>query len=161
MIDMINTRRSVRKFTQESLPEDAIDRVLEAAMNAPSAMNEQAWQFVILSGDRLEDFLAINKNSPKGAPAGILVCGDLEAANGDYWIQDCSAATENILLAAHSLGLGSVWTTVFPDAVGPIRSLLGLPDSIIPFSYTPVGHAQKKPLYKSRYDRAKVHYNRW
>ncbi|HNV47754.1 MAG TPA: nitroreductase family protein [Spirochaetota bacterium] len=161
MISIINTRRSVRKFTSDTVPEGDIREILEAAMNAPSAMNEQAWQFIVLSGAVLDQFLAINRNTPKGAPIGILVCGDRRTSRDDYYVQDCSAATQNILLAVHAKGLGSVWTTVFPDARKPVAQLLQLPDHVVPFSFTPIGLPATVPNAKSRYDGGKIHYNKW
>ena len=161
MISIINTRRSVRKFKSDQVPDSDIREILEAAMNAPSAMNEQAWQFVVLSGKALEDFLSINSNTPKGAPLGILICGDTDKSRGEYYIQDCSAATQNILLAVHAKGLGSVWTTIFPNARPAVKKLLHLPDHVVPFSFTPIGHPASVPDSKSRYDEKKVHYNTW
>ena len=163
MIEMLNSRRSIRKFKSDDVSEKDIEEVLEAAMNAPSAINEQAWQFIVLSGVVLEEFLKINTNTPIGAPTGILVCQDLrnEKAKG-YAVQDCSAATQNILLAIHGKGLGGVWTTVFPQNMLHIKALLNIPDGVQPFSFVPVGYPLEKSVNpKSRYDAKKVHRNRW
>ncbi len=161
MISIINSRRSVRKFKPDQVPDGDIKEILEAAMNAPSAMNEQAWQFIVLSGKTLNDFLAINSNTPKGAPVGILVCGNLNKSRDDFYLQDCSAATQNILLAAHAKGLGSVWTTIFPDARAALAGLLRLPDHIVPFSFTPIGYPSVAPSAKSRYEENNIHFNQW
>jgi nitroreductase len=161
MISIINSRRSVRKFTSVQVPDEDIKEILEAAMNAPSAMNEQAWSFIVLSGETLGSFLEINANTPKGAPVGILICGDTNKSRDDFYVQDCSAATQNILLAAHAKGLGSVWTTIFPDFRGGVKKLLNLPDHVVPFSFTPIGHPAVVPSPKSRYDESRVHYNAW
>ncbi len=161
MISIINSRRSVRKFKSDQVSDGDVKEILEAAMNAPSAMNEQAWQFVVLREKALDDFLAINSNTPKGAPVGILVCGDLNKSRDDFYIQDCSAATQNILLAVHSKGLGSVWTTIFPDARVAVKKLLELPDHIVPFSFTPIGRPTTMQSAQSRYDEKKVHFNKW
>jgi nitroreductase len=163
MIDMINSRRSVRKFKTDPISEQDLKDVLEAAMNAPSAGNEQAWQFVVLQGEMLQKYLEINTNCPKGASVGILVCqdGQTEKYPG-YAVQDCSAATQNILLAVHAKGLGSVWTTVFPQNVAGTRKLLNLPEQITPFAYMPIGYPETTPVNKaSRYDAARVHHNQW
>ncbi|HYA87757.1 MAG TPA: nitroreductase family protein [Nitrospirota bacterium] len=163
MIELLNSRRSIRKFKSDAVSEKDLQDVLEAAMNAPSAINEQAWQFIILSGSVLEEFLKINTNTPKSAPTGILVCQDLrsEKAKG-YAVQDCSAATQNILLAIHGKGLGGVWTTVFPQNIQRIKALLNIPDAVQPFSFVPVGYPVDKPTKpESRYDAKKVHRNRW
>lgn len=161
MISIINSRRSVRKYKSDQVSDGDIREILGAAMNAPSAMNEQAWQFVVLRGKVFDDFLAINSNTPKGASVGILVCGDLKKSRDDFYIQDCSAATQNILLAVHSKGLGSVWTTIFPEARNAVKRLLQLPDHIVPFSFTPIGHPASSPSAQSRYDEKKVHFNTW
>jgi len=160
---VINTRRSTRKFTPDQVSEADLHDLLEAAMNAPSAVNEQAWQFVVLSGKALEDYLKINANTPKGAPVAILVCQDLAAEKvKGYAVQDCAAATQNILLAAHARGLGSVWTTVFPQNVGKVRGLLGIPDTVVPFSCVPLGRpAGSAPRTGSRFDETKVHRQAW
>jgi nitroreductase len=115
MLEMLNSRRSVRKFKSAAVSEKDLQGVLEAAMNAPSAINEQSWQFIVLGGAVLDEFIKINTNTPKGAPTGILVCQDLrsEKAKG-YAVQDCSAATQNILLAIHEKGLGGVDHCVSP-----------------------------------------------
>jgi len=160
MLNTINTRRSVRKFKPDPVDSQVIKDLLEAAMNAPSAINEQAWQFVVMSGTVLDDFLKINKNTPKGAPVAILVCQDLaaETAKG-YSVQDCAAASQNILLAAHAKGFGAVWTTVFPNNVTAVRTLLNIPDSVLPFSCVPVGRsAEGEKNITSRFDGKKVRY---
>jgi len=163
MVELLNTRRSIRRFKPDPVSEKDVEELLEAAMNAPSAINEQAWQFIVLSGTVLEEFLKINSNTPKGAPVGILVCQDLksEKAKG-YSVQDCSAATLNILLAVHAKGLGGVWTTVFPQNVPHIKALLRIPDGVQPFSFVPLGYPLDKPARsESRYNAKKIHKNRW
>jgi nitroreductase len=163
MLKTINTRRSVRKFKSTPVGEKDIHDLLEAAMNAPSAVNEQAWQFVVMSGNVLDDFLSINSNTPRSAPVAVLVCQDLtaEKAKG-YSVQDCAAATQNILLAAHAKGLSAVWTTVFPDNIKAIRSLLNIPESIQPFSCVPVGYrAESEKDVASRFNDKKVHHQSW
>ncbi len=163
MLKTINTRRSVRKFKSTAVSDKDIHDLLEAAMNAPSAVNEQAWQFVVMSGKVLDDFLAINGNTPKTAPVAILVCQDLaaEKATG-YSVQDCAAATQNILLAAHSKALGTVWTTVFPDNVKAVQALLNIPENVRPFSCVPVGYsAEGEKNTTSRFDEKKIHRQSW
>lgn len=162
MIDTILSRRSVRRWTPETPSRAIIDRVLEAAMNAPSAGNEQAWQFLVLDGETLQKYRLINKNCPTGAPVGILVCCDTRAEKyPGYAPQDCAAATQNILLAVHGLGLGGVWTAVFPDKIAAIRELLDLPVEIVPFSFVPFGTPAAPPASARRFDPARVHFNTW
>jgi nitroreductase len=163
MLKTINTRRSVRKFKPIPVSDKDIHDLLEAAMNAPSANNEQAWQFMVMSGKVLDDFLSINGNTPKSAPVAILVCQDFSAEKAKgYSVQDCAAATQNILLAAHAKGLSSVWTTVFPNNVKAIQSLLNIPGSVQPFSCVPVGYsAEGEKNISSRFNKKKVHFQAW
>ena len=163
MLELLNTRTSVREFKADPVAEQDVQDILEAAMNAPSAVNEQSWQFVVLSGTRLQEFCAINTNTPKGAAVGILVCQDLNAEKAKgYAVQDCSAATQNILLAAHAKGLGGVWATVFAQNAEKLRALLSIPAGIQPFSFIPIGYPARKPVKrKSGFDKKKVHTNTW
>lgn len=163
MLDIINTRRSVRKWKDEPVSPEAIASILEAAMNAPSAGNAQDWDFIVLTGTVLADYLKINGNVPKGSPAGILVCGNTARQKYDgFFLHDCCAATENILLALHALGLGGVWTALFPEAIPATCRLLHLPEQVRPVSFVPFGVPAKKPeAAKSRYDGGKVYHNTW
>ena len=162
MLELIMSRRSVRKFQAKPVAEQDITDLLKAAMNAPSAGNEQAWQFVILQGEQFDAYLDINRNTPKGAPVGILVCEDRQAEKYQgYAVQDCAAAVENILLAAHAKGLGSVWTAVFPNNVAAVKQLLGLPEHVAPFACLPIGYPDQTVNAADRYDAAKVHRNTW
>jgi nitroreductase len=163
MLDTINTRRSVRSWDGRDVDKKDVTDILEAAMNAPSAGNEQAWQFVVLSGKTLADYLSINGNCPKGAPVGILVCGDKKAQKYEgFYLYDCCAAIQNILLAVHTKGLGAVWTAVFPGNDVKTKQLLGLPEHIVPVSFVPIGYPDgKQPPAESRYDTSKVHMNAW
>lgn len=165
MLDIINSRRSVRKFTTQPVSDQDVNEILETAMNAPSAHNEQAWQFIVLTDENVKsEYASFNQNAAyvKNAPVAILVCGDLNAQQFEgYYVQDCSAAVQNILLAIHSKGLGGVWCTVFPDAVEKVKQLLSLPENIVPFAIVPFGYADKMPAYKSRFDASRVHFNKW
>jgi nitroreductase len=136
-------------------------------MAAPSARNEQSWQFVVIDDRRLLDaipryhqFAAMLKE----APLAIAVCGDLRhKAHEEYWQQNCAAATENLLLTAHALGLGAVWLGVYPkeERVAPTKQLLNLPDGIIPMCIVAVGHPAEVKEPANRFDPAKVHRNGW
>jgi nitroreductase len=162
MLRTILTRRSVRRFTTDPVTDAELRDLLRAAMQAPSAVDERAWQFVILSGDVLASYLDLNGNTPRGAPTGILVCCDpgLEKVAG-YAVQDCSAAVMNILLAAHAKGLGAVWTTVFEDHRPAVRALLGIPEAVVPFAFVPIGRPAARPEPADRYDEGRVHRNGW
>ena len=166
-LDAIFTRRSIRKYTDRAVADDLVNELLRAAMAAPSAGNEQAWQFIVIRDRSILD--AIPKFHPysamlKYASVAILVCGDLSREKfKDCWVQDCSAATQNILLAATAKGLGAVWTAIHPmeDRVAGMRNLLGLPEHIIPLSLIPVGFPAEQPGRADRFDASRVHKDRW
>jgi nitroreductase len=166
-LDAIAARRSIRKYTDRPVPDDVVSQLLKAAMAAPSAGNEQAWQFIVIRDRALLD--AIPKFHPysamlKYASVAILVCGDLtlEKYKG-YWVQDCAAATQNLLLAATTMGLGAVWTGVYPaeDRVAGMRKLLNLPEHVIPLSLVPVGYPAEQPAKADRFNPERVHKDRW
>jgi nitroreductase len=166
-MEAILSRRSIRRYTPDPVPEEVIQELLAAAMSAPSASNEQPWQFVVIDDRHLLD--EIPKFHPyagmlKQAPLAIAVCGDLklETMSG-YWIQDCSAATENLLLAAHAKGLGAVWLGVHPreERVNAVRELLGLPEQVRPLCLISIGYPAEQKPPSHRYDASRVHRNRW
>ncbi len=166
-IEAIMTRRSIRKFKDDGIPEQTIRLLLEAAMSAPSAGNEQPWQFVVID-DRaiLDEIPGIHPHTAmlNQAPMAILVCGDisLEKYKG-FWVQDCSAATQNLLLAAHAVGLGAVWTGFFPmeDRVQGMRRLLGLPEHVIPLALVPLGYPDQPSGRQERFRKDRIHRNCW
>ena len=166
-LEAILTRRSVRHYTARPVPEAAVREVLAAAMQAFSAGNEQAWQLVVITERRLLD--AIPRFHPyadmvRQASVAILVCGDLDLEKyKGYWVQDCAAATENLLLAAHARGLGAVWVGVYPkeDRVERMRALLGLPQHVVPMALVPLGYPAERIPPEERYDPARVHRNGW
>lgn len=161
------TRRSVRKFRAQPVADEAIERVLTAAMYAPSAVDKQPWHFVVIDDPQvLAEIPTIHPYAKMAAsaPAAILVCADAELAHGPGYIpQDCAAATQNILIAAHALGLGSVWCGVYsqPDREAGFRRLLSLPESIVPFSLVVIGHPDEQPSQPDRYRSDRVHRNGW
>lgn len=162
-------RRSIRKYTNEAVSDDDLEKLLRAAMAAPSAGNQQSWEFVVIRDrntlNTMTGFHSSGGYNMLGhAPLAIVVCGDLEKQLYEgYWIQDCAAATENILIAAQSLDLGAVWLGVHPreDRVLKIKKLLGLPDNVIPLSIISVGHPAEKKKPSNRYDETRIHINRW
>ena len=163
----ILSRRSIRKYTAEPVPETVINELLEAAMSAPSANNEQPWHFLVINDHRILD--EIPKYHPyssmlEEAPLAIAVCGDLRSEmNEMYWVQGCSAATENLLIAAKAKGLGAVWLGVYPreDRVTGIQKLLGLPEHIKPLNIVPIGYPAETKPPTNRYDSSRIHHNRW
>jgi len=166
-LEAILTRRSIRQFTDQAVSEAVIEDLLRAAMSAPSAGNQQPWQFVVITDRQILDTIpSIHPYSAmlRQAPLAILVCGDehLETHKG-YWVQDCSAATQNLLLAAHARGLGAVWLGIYPrmERVTGLRKLLGLPEHVVPLALVAIGHPAEHLPPADRYDAARVHRNRW
>lgn len=165
--EMIRTRRSIRKYKKQTIPDEVIEKLLHAGFSAPSAGNQQPWHFVILDDRKILNVIHTFHPSARmliDADKAILVCGDLhlEKFKG-YWMIDCAAATENILLAGHSLGLGCCWLGLYPreGRVLGMRKLLQLPTYIIPFSLISLGYpAESKPSEK-RYNTERVHRNKW
>jgi len=166
-LEAIHTRRSIRKFEDRPVPEDLVRKILAAAMMAPSARNAQPWHFVVID-DRamLGEIPRIcpNATMAEQAPLAILVCGDLslEKSQG-YWPLDCAAAVENLLLAAHALGLGAVWCGVYPrePRIEGLGRLVNLPEGVIAHSLVVLGHPDQQPPSKDRYLPERVHQNRW
>lgn len=166
-LQAILSRRSIRAYTGEPVSAEMIETVLRAAMAAPSAGNQQPWRFVVLTErERLD---AAATTTPYGvvlrrAPCAIVVCADTHDLKHEVmWQQDCSAAAENALLAAHALGLGAVWLGFWPkqERVAPLKAVLGLPDGVEPLTVLAMGHpAEEKPAAQ-RYDAGKVRFERW
>lgn len=167
VIGNIMTRTSVRQYTDRPISADTLETLLKAGMAAPTAVNKQPWAFVVTTGRDALDSLATLQPRLKTAAAAITVCGDMtraiEGEGRDFWVQDCSAATENILLAAHALGLGAVWTGVYPIAerVDNVSRALALPDSVVPMCIIAVGYPVADQEPKDKWDPSKVHYQRW
>lgn len=167
ILDAIHTRRSIRKYQDKEIPEEMIETLLSAAMMAPSAGDERAWQFVLVTDqDKKAQISTVHPYVPMiaKAPLGILVCGDLTKQKYEgYWPQDCSAAMQNLLLAAHGIGLGAVWTGIYPmaDRMEKFTSIFGLPDQIIPFGLAVVGWPAQVIPAKVRYTQDCVHHNGW
>lgn len=166
-IEAITTRRSVRKFTDDPIRPDDLRSMLEAAMQAPSAANEQPWEFVLITKREMLDKIPIFSpyaQMVKKAPLGILICADTRRlVIPGFWQQDCAAATQNILLAAHTLGYGAVWTGVFPleDRVAGFSKLCHLPDKVVPFAFVVIGHPAQKVSPEKRYREDRVHHDLW
>lgn len=170
VIETIMTRTSIRAFTDEPVSDEAVETLLKAGMAAPSAVNRQPWAFVVVKGrENLDRLAEVHPNARMltTAQAAIVVCGDMtkamEGAGQAFWIQDASAATENILLAAHAMGLGAVWTGVHPNpAVQPaVAEVLELPSYVIPLCVIPIGYPAENPAPKDKWKPENVHYNKW
>lgn len=166
----IMTRTSIRQYTSEPVSRAAVDSLLRAGMAAPTAANKQPWTFLVV--DRRDMLDSISTMAPGWAPVGrapmaIVVCGDtdkaLEGEAAEYWIQDCSAVSENILLAAHAMGLGAVWCGVYPvqKNVDSLREYLRMMPNVVPLNIIAVGHPAERPAPKDKYDATAVAYNWW
>ncbi len=163
--EAIFTRRSIRKFEDKPIPEAMVREILEAAMMAPSAGNQQPWQFVVID-DRavLDSLVDIHPHirMVTQAPLGILVCGDLSLEKyAGYWVQDCAAAMQNMLLTIHGLGLGAVWTGVYPmeDRVAAFKEKFNLPKQVIPLGFVPLGWPTQQLTSESRFREDRIHHN--
>jgi len=163
----IFTRRSIRKYTALPVSDETVRILLQAAMSAPSARNEQSWEFVIIRDKdtlkKVPDISPFAAHVP-GAQVAIVVLGNkkLEAVPG-LWIPDCSNAAMNILLAAHSMGLGAVWTTLYPyeERMAGMKKLLNLPDHIVPLTIIPLGYPAEKKQREDRFKPEKIHMERY
>lgn len=166
IINSIMTRSSVRKYTEQEVSADIIDKILKAGMAAPTAGNRQPWEFyVVRDTNIISQFPQVTKFAEpmaSNANIAIVVCGVPSEAfplEPNYWVQDVSAASENILLATHALGLGAVWSGVYPgeERVAKLRTLLNLPDKFIPFNIIFLGHTDAAPIVKDKWKGEKVH----
>lgn len=166
-LETINTRRSIRKYEDRPVPDDVVAEILKAAMSAPSAGNEQPWHFIVIKKRDILD--QIPKFHPyakmiRNAPLAIAVCADLELEkHRGNWISDCAAATENLLLAAHAMGIGAVWTAVYPrrPRIEGLRKLLGIPGNVMPLALVPMGYPGQENIAENRFKPERIHYNAW
>ena len=166
-MEAIISRRSIRKYTPDAVTEGEIHELLAAAMSAPSSSNGQPWHFVTITDrqtlDEIPKFHPYS-NMIKEAPLAVVVCGDLQLEKGKgVWVQDCSAATENLLVAAHAMGLGAVWLGVHPieERINGVRKLLGLPAHVVPLCIIVVGHPAEKKPPSNRFNPERVHHIKW
>lgn len=171
VINNIMTRASVRQFTDRKIGADTLEQIVKCGMAAPSAVNAQPWAYVVVTEREVLD--SLNAHHPwarlETATAAIVVCGDMSRAlqgpAQEYWVQDCSAATENILLAAHAYGLGAVWCGVYhgpeSERVAPIKEVLNLPDSIIPLNIVTMGYPAQNVEPKDKWKPELIHYQKW
>jgi len=165
-MNSIFTRRSVRNFLEKEVEDKKIEKILRAAMQAPSAVNQQPWEFLVVKGK--ENLLRLSKYSPyatslKNANVGIIVFGNKERMMfPDYWQQDLGAATQNILLEATELGLGSVWYGTASDdgKMKYIQDLYKLGDNLLPYSVIGIGYPKSADAisFVDRFDETRIHY---
>ncbi|HPD94253.1 MAG: nitroreductase family protein [Bacteroidales bacterium] len=169
LISLILNRKSVRSFTDKPVSEDDLVLLLKAGMAAPSARNLQPWMFVVVTNRQILKKLAERLPYAKmlyEAQAAIIVCGNLSKAGDSpegYWVQDCSAASQNILLAAEAIGLGAVWTGVFPRAerMNVVSEELNLPDHVIPLNVIPIGYPKGEHSPKDKFKKENIRKDSW
>lgn len=161
-------RRSIRKYTEQELSDQELTLLLKAAMSAPSAGNEQPWEFIVVRDpETLRKITEIHPFSSMllQADTAIIVCGNLrrQRYKRHYWILDCSAAAENILIQATDMGIGSVWLAVYPepDRIEGIKALFSLPEEVVPLTIVSLGYPDEAKKQADRYKEERIHYETW
>lgn len=167
-INIIKTRRSVRQYSDKDIPKEMIEKIVECGMYAPSARNQQIWEFIIIDDKNiLKRISEINPfaKMAENSKFAILVLANLNLETcPDFWPQDCSAAVQNILLTAHYFGFGCVWTGIYPreDKIESFKELFNLPDKIIPFGLIPIGYPMnEKNEVPDRFNKERIYYNKF
>jgi len=166
---VIHSRKSVKSFTGATVSTENLDKIIRTGMAAPTAVNKQPWSFVVVTDKKKIDALAAGLSNARGidkAGAVIIVCTDPEKANmqsKDFAIIDASLASENILLATEALGLGAHWTASYPyeDKMKHVRTVLGIPATIIPLNVILVGVPTGEDKPKDKYQKDKIHWEKW
>jgi nitroreductase len=168
-LEALMGRRSIRKYTDKKIPEEKITTLLKAAMNAPSGGNRQPWHFIVVNNHetlvKITDIHPYSKMLEQASHA-IIVLGDTAAHSSnvkEFWVQDCSAAIENILIAAHAIGLGAVWLGGYPnmDIVNGLRNLFKIPDHIVSLGVISLGYPGETKPPRENYTKERVHMNKW
>lgn len=167
-LETIHSRKSVRAYTDEAVSKEQIETLLKAAMAAPSGMDRRPWEFIVVTDKEVmkkwADTLPYAAMLKK-AQAAIVVCGrtDSEKGGSPYWYVDCSAATQNLLLAAEAIGLGAVWTATYPydDRMGVVINEYNLPADVLPLCIIPIGHPTGKEQPKEKYNAERIHYDKF
>ncbi len=163
-MDIINNRRSIRRFLEKPVEDEKIERLLRAGMQAPSGKNEMPWEFIIVKDP--ETRLALSQMSEyagmcRYAPVVIVTLANLEKLvdSGAWWVQDMSACTQNILLQAVYEGLGACWCGFYPvqERIDKMRGFYNLPETIVPFSLIPVGYSERENKFINRFDNSRIH----
>ena len=160
-------RRSIRKYKDQKISKEYLDKILKSAMYAPSAMNLQAWKFIVI--DDKEILIDTIKSIPyaemlRQSAVAIIVCGDSSVERNESWLlQNCSAAIQNILLSAHGLGIGSCWIAIhgMDDVYKSIKIQFALPENIIPVSLISLGFPDEVVKTEERFKQNKIHFNKW
>lgn len=167
LFEALHTRRSIRQYEDKEISDETIKKILSASMMAPSTADARTWHFILVTDSKIKEQIK-NVHPYVGmvtkSPLSILICGDLskEKFKG-FWPQDCSAAMQNLLLAAHGLGLGAVWTGIYPveERVERFKIIFNLPENIVPFGLAVMGWPGQVIDSKERYDEGLIHLNKW
>lgn len=169
-LEAIFTRRSIRSYRDEPITDETMQLLLKAAMSGPSCVNARDWSFIIVRSREMLNKMADANGRPaeplRSAAAAVMVCGDLNRSfppAKDYWVIDGAIAAQNIVLAAHALGLGSVWLGTWPqkERVEAQAKLFGLPESIVPHSVIALGYPLKEPAERNVFEADRVHMEKW
>ena len=168
-ITAIMSRRSIRDYTSHPVPEDLVRLLVEAGMCAPSALNERSSEFIVINDRKvLDEIFQLNTKALqiKKATVAIMICGNTakeKFPGKGYWQLDGAVAAENILLAAHAVDLGAVWTAIYPyeDRMAAVKKLLNLPETVQPLCIIPIGYPAEKKFRENRFDPARFHQNKW
>ena len=168
-IENIMTRTSIRQYKDQPVEQEKIDIMLKAAMAAPTAVNLQPWHFIVITDK--QTIGQLSGRQPTNAPLLIAVCGDTNKTTmpdgkgklPDFWIQDVSAATENLLLAAHALGLGAVWTGIYPvmERTAEVANVLNCPQNIVPLADVRIGYPDESPEPKNKFKEENISYEKF
>jgi nitroreductase len=165
ILETIYSRRSIRIYDRKKLEKETITNLLKAAMAAPSASNSRPWEFVVVTDEAMINLLRSKvKYGNYNAPAIIIICSNLAIAQNEsaykYWVQDCSAATENLLVAAAGLGLGTCWVASYPkeDIINLLRETLGIPQDVVPLNLIYVGYPAEEKAPRTQYDETRIHW---
>lgn len=168
VIETIFRRRSIRRYLPQAVENEKLVALLQAAMSAPTACNSQPWEFIVVNeAAMMERLRGVLYSGKYNAPAAIVVCGNTEIANNtcarQYWVQDCSAALENLLIAAVSLGLGTVWIGVYPlpSVIGPVQEVLSIPAEVTPLGIVYVGYPAEEKAARTQYDEQRVYWQQY
>jgi nitroreductase len=168
ILDIIFKRRSIRAYTEQAVEQELLVQLLQAAMAAPSACSSRPWEFVVVTDPEImAEMRQGMRFGPYDAPAAICVCANLKIANNSaakhYWVQDCTAAVENILIAAAGLGLGTVWLGVYPlePVMRAVRQLFSIPGEVIPLAVIYVGYPAEEKPPRTSYDEHRVYWQQY
>ncbi len=166
-LDAIFTRRSIRRYSEKKITDETVNKILKAAMYAPSAVNKQPWHFIVFEDkETCNEIIQVHKSAAMltEAKKAIVICYDEKLQHDEgYGVIDCSAATQNMLLAAHALELGACWIGICPrkNRIDGLKRIFNLPDHIVPFAVISMGYPAEKKSIPERYKTERIHYEKW